>query len=103
MRSRSLRWWLLAVLFAVFALLIKPAGGVLIVAINVAWGCALSIEYLRTDRAAKKQLQNLLATGTLAAVLIEAEVVLLCLHSKYLSQENIAAGARSLRTFQTIF
>lgn len=103
LRNRSLHWWLVAVLLAAFSLFVKPAGGVLILALDLAWFCALMIEYLRIDRSKRKPIIVLLALGTLAAAVIEGGVIALCVRSRYLSSENIAAGARSLQSFQANF
>ena len=45
LRRRSFKWWMIAVAFAAFTLLIKPAGAVVMGAIDLAWGCALLIEW----------------------------------------------------------
>ena len=103
LRNHSLRWWVLGVLIASFSLLTKPAGAVLMLAIDAAWGCALIVDYLQSNSGRRDQVWRFLLKGALLAAPIQAATVFACLHSKYLSSQNIATGAKSLRTFQTYF
>lgn len=99
--TQSMKWWCTAVLFASFCIFVKPAGAVVIIVTDLAWGLALVIEYTLADLAARKRLTNLLVTGTLAAAAIEGAVFLVCFRSRYLSRHNIAAGSTVLQTFET--
>lgn len=103
LRARSFGWWVIAVAFAAFSLLIKPAGAVVIGALDLAWGCALVIECYKASSASRRKLAMLLVTGTLAAVVIEAAVAFTCFRSQYLSRENLDYGQKALNSYKTFF
>lgn len=98
-RNRSFIWWMLAVLFTCISLLTKPAGAVVIVAIDLAWGFALVLEFLRAERTAKKGLAMLVGIGTVTAVLIQGGLIGLCLRSSYLTVDAGMAGLRWVRAY----
>jgi hypothetical protein len=103
LRKRSFGWWMIAVVFAAFSLLVKPAGAVVIGAIDLAWGCALIIECYNASSASRRKLATLLVTGTLAAAVIEAAVAFACFRSQYLSRENLDYGQKALHMYKTFF
>jgi hypothetical protein len=100
LRRRSLRWWVIAVLFGSFSLLVKPAGALIMATLDLAWGCTLLIEYRGANGETRRKLKRLLAFGSLAGAAVEGSVATLCLHSQYLSHENFVSGERSLHSFQ---
>jgi hypothetical protein len=100
LRRRSLIWWVIAVLFGSFSLLVKPAGALIMATVDLAWACALLIEYRGANGETRRKLRRLLAFGSLAGAAVEGSVAALCLHSQYLSHENFVSGERSLHSFQ---
>ncbi len=92
-KTCSWKWLVLTVLVAALCLLIKPSGVFVMICVAVGYTVALTTRLCLTKEVQqKRQIRNLLISALLFIAAVDSLTVFGCLHSKYLSQENLLFG-----------
>ncbi len=102
--TRSWAWSLIGAVSAALTLLIKPSGLMIMALIVLIWIVVVALERLRETKHKKYDafLRNYIYKSAASTTLVYLGIIALCLHSLYLSRENISFARQALSLWREV-